>query len=115
MTTVASARAALVTAVGASDYEIDPPACYVFSSGSDLTNLGGRGTRWTFRVVCAVGIPGDFAQSSATLAALVEAKLQILWALAGWQVDSVGPDHTSLIAGGEQFTADIAVSTPVHI
>lgn len=115
MTTVADARAALVTAVGAAEAEVDPPACYVFSGGSDLGLAGGTSIEWSFRVTCAVGIPGDMAQASTALATLVAAKLTILWALPGWRVISVGGDQTRQIAGGEQFTADITAVTLVQI
>lgn len=115
MTTVAQARAALVTAVGASDAPVDPPACYVYSNGSDLAPLGGEGVEWEFRVTCSVGDYSDDAQMSAALASLVASKLATLYALAGWRVRSVGPDQIRRIAGGDQFTADIAVSTVVHI
>jgi len=115
MTTVVEARTALVSAVGASDYAIDPPACYVYSNGSDLTPLGGGGIEWGFRVTCAVPYPGDDATASGALAALVAAKLTIVRALAGWRTLSVSPDQLRTIAGGEQFTADIAVSYRVHV
>jgi hypothetical protein len=92
MTTIKDARAALVTAVGALDSAGDPPACYVYSQGSDLTILGKASVQWTFRVACMVGYQGDDATASRDLADLVEAKLIILWALAGWIRRRV-PDH----------------------
>ena len=115
MTTVAQARAALATAVSASDREIAPPAKYVFSGGSDLTPLGGGGVEWGFRVTCAVEYAGDGATASIYLADLVAATLTIIRGLAGWRIVSVGPDSTRLIAGGEQFAADINTSFRVHI
>lgn len=115
MTTISEARTALVSAVSASDYEVDPPACYVYSGGSDLTPLGGGGIEWEFRVTCAVGYQGDGATASAALASLVAAKLTILRALGGWSIVRVSPDQIRQIAGGDQFTADIAVSSRVNI
>ena len=115
MTTVVQARDALVAAVGAATAPIDPPACYVYSRGSDLTSLGGGGIDWGFRVTCAVGYQSDDATASAALASLLASKLTILRALAGWRVDGVGQDQIRTIAGGEYFTADINVTSRVHI
>ena len=115
MTSISDARSALASAVSASPFEVDPPACYVFSSGSELESRGGSSVEWQFRVTCAVGIRGDNATASSELAALVVTKLAILWALPGWRVLSVGPDSVRTIAGGDQFTADIAVSIVVQL
>jgi hypothetical protein len=115
MTTVSEARDELVTAVGAVGAPVDPPACYVFSNGSDLKPLGGSGTEWSFRVTCAVGYPGDDAEASAALGELVAEKLAALWALAGWRVAGIGSDGVRQIAGGDQLTADISVTTAVHL
>lgn len=115
MTTILQARSALVTAVGASDAPIDPPACYVYSRGSDLASLGGGGIDWGFRVTCAVPYQGDDATASAELASLLSAKLIVMRTLAGWRIDGVGQDQIRTIAGGEQFTADINVTFRVHI
>lgn len=115
MTTLDAARDALVAAIGASPAPIDPPACYVFSNGTDMTKAGGSGVVWEFRVTCAVGYSSDDADASAALGALVASKLAILWALGGWTIAGVGQDGVRQIAGGEQLTADIAVTTPVHL
>jgi hypothetical protein len=115
MTSISDARTALVAAVGASDAAIDPPACYVYGSGSDMAPAGGRGFEWEFRVTCAVAYSADDASASALLAALLASKLTVLWQLAGWRVLRVGPDQVRQIAGGDQFTADIAVTTIIHI
>jgi hypothetical protein len=112
MTSLAQARSALVTAVSAAQSAIDPPACYVWSNGSDLTNLGGSNVQWEFRVVCEVGYNGPDA--SVALDALVAAKLVILWALPGYSVTAVTPEGISTIAGGEYLTASITVTTPVE-
>lgn len=77
--------------------------------------MGGDSVEWQFRVTCAVGLRGDNATASAELATLVQAKLAILWALPGWRVLSIGPDSVRTIAGGDQFTADIAVSSIVQL
>ncbi len=115
MTTIAAAYAALSTAVGATDAQSTAAACYVYSSGSDMTGLGRTGVEWGFRVTCAVGMAGSNSTGSKTLAALVAAKLATLNALAGWRIVSVGPDAMRTIGGGEQLTADIAVTTKVDI
>ena len=115
MTTIVQARAALVTAVSAKDTFSDPPACYVYSSGSDMELLGGSSIRWMFRVSCVVAYQGDDADSSRALATLTQAKLAILWPLAGWSVDRVSADLATDIAGGQYFSADIDVSTVVQL
>ena len=115
MTTIAQARAALVTAVGAVDAQSTATACYVYSNGSDMARVGQSGVQWGFRVTCAVGQRGSDATGSADLAALVAAKLATLNALAGWGIQSVSEDRMRTIGGGEQLTADIAVFTKVDI
>lgn len=115
MTDVAAARAALVELVGASDAPVDPPACYVFSNGTDMSRLGGTGVAWGFRVTCAVGYGGDDATASQDLAELLGAKLALLNDPSTWAIASVSSDQVRTIAGGEQLTADIAVTTKVDI
>lgn len=114
MSSIAQAQSALATAVSSSSELIDPPACIVFSNGSDLAGLGGKKVAWRFTVTCYVGWQNN-AGSTAALAALVQAKLVILWALAGFSVISVSSDTIRTLAGGEMLTADIAVSTPVEL
>jgi hypothetical protein len=115
MTTIAQARAALVTAVGAVDAEGTAAACYVFSGGTDMERLGQTGVEWEFRVTCAVGLRGTLSTGSAELAAYVAGKLATLNALAGWRIVRVSPDGGRTIGGGEQLAADIIVSTKVDI
>lgn len=115
MTSIGDARAALVALVEASENPADPPACYVYSSGSDMTGLGGTGRSWGFRVTCAVGYVADHAGASQYLAELVDAKLALLVAPSEWGIVSVSSDQVRSIAGGEQLTADIAVTTKVDI
>ena len=115
MTTILEARAALVTAVGASDRLVDPPATYVYSQGSDITVLGKGSVQWAFRVSCVVAYRDDDAAASKELAGLLSAKLIILWALAGWSVERVSPDLSTDIGGGRYFSADIDVTTVVQI
>lgn len=119
MTTLAQARSALVTAVGASGAAVDPPATYVFSRGSDLEVLGrgGSGTtgyKWGFRVQCVVAYQGDDATASASCAALLQTTVAALLALAGWELERVSADLIIETAGGKYFGADIDVSTVVH-
>ena len=114
MTTVAEAQAALVSAVSAASEPVDPPACIVFSGGSDFRSLGGSQVEWRFNVTCYVGWR-DNATASAALAALVFAKLVILRALAGWAVLSVSGDTIRTLAGGDMLAADISVSTKVEL
>lgn len=115
MTTIAQARTALVSAVGAAEKYASPPGCFVFSSGTDMAGLGRTGVEWGFRVVCYVGYKGDDGQASADLAAVVAAKLATLNASNIYRIVSVGPDGVRTIAGGEHLTADIAVTTKVDI
>jgi hypothetical protein len=120
MTTIVEARAALATAVGASDEFTDPPARYIYSQGSDIEILGRgasgtTGIRWVFRVSVVSSLNGDDATSSRTLAALLQTTLGVLWPLAGWSVDRVSADLVTEIAGGRYYSADIDVSTVVHI
>ena len=114
MSTIAQAQAALVSAVSAKAEPVAPPACIVFSRGSDLAGLGGASVEWGFNVTCYVGWRNN-AQSTAALAVLVQAKLVTLRSLAGWSIVSVSPDTIRTLAGGEMLTADIAVSTPVEL
>jgi hypothetical protein len=114
MTTVADAHAALSTAVGAASEIVSPPACIVFSQGSDLRGLGGSQVEWRYNVTCYVGWQ-DNAGSTTELAGLVQAKLVILRALAGWAVISVTPDTIRELAGGSMLSADIAVSSKVEL
>ncbi len=115
MSTVAQARAALSSLVGASDDAIDPPACYVFSNGSEMQRLGGVGIEWEFRVTCVVGIFGSNAQASDALATMISAKLALLNAPSVWRVISVSREGTTEVAGSKLLAADIAVSTKVDI
>ena len=115
MSTIAQARAALSTLVGASDDAIAPPAVYVFSNGTDMERLGGVGVEWAFRVTCVVGIPGNNAQASDALATLIAAKLSALNAPSVWRVLSVSREGTTEVAGSKLLAADIAVSTKVEI
>ena len=100
--------------MSAASEPIDPPACIAFSNGSDLTGLGGEKVEWRFNVVCYVGWQNN-AGATAALAALVQAKLTTLRALAGWSILSVSPDTIRTLAGGEMLSADIAVSTYVEL
>jgi len=115
VSTVAQARAALVTAVGATDGPVSPPATVVVSNGSDLTILGGTNTEWGFRVVVYAGLYSDNAAMEDTLAALVQSTLVILRALAGFRVVSVSPSLIRDTDGGRTLAADIAVSTTVAL
>lgn len=116
MTTLAAARAAIVTAVGASETYVDPPGCMVFSGGSDLIAPTLKGSvLWSWRVSCYVGEFKQNAESSKDLSAYVAVKLAALLALEGFSVDSVTPDTTRQIAGGDHLAADIAVSAYVTL
>ena len=115
MTTVAQARAALVTAVGAVDAYRAPPQCYVYSNGTSMEILGGSSVKWGFRVTCAVGWKADDAKASQALAAVLAAKLAILQASSLYEIASVGPDVVRQIGGADHLTADIAVSCKVDI
>lgn len=115
MTTSAEAHTTLSSAVGAADDIVSGPACIVFSNGSDLTALGGNQVEWGFRVLCYVGIKSDSQDATTALAALTYAKLVILRALAGWRIQSVSPDFTVTLAGGEHLAANIIVSTRVDL
>lgn len=116
MTTLAAARAALVTAVGASEAYVDPPGCMVFSNGSDLSTPTLKGSvLWSWRVMCYVGEFKQSAETSPALSAYVAAKLAALFALEGFSVDSVSPDTTRQLAGGDHLAADIAVSAYVTL
>ena len=115
MSTVAQARAALVTAVGATDGPISPPCSIVLSNGSDLTILGGTNTEWGFRVRVYAGFYSDDAAMEDKLAVLVQTTLVILRALAGFKIVSVSPSLIDTTDGGRTLAADIAVTTPVAL
>lgn len=115
MTTILQARTALITAVGAVDDVIDPPAVYVTSRGSDLTSLGGGGIDWGFTVTCVVPYQGDYGTAETALVTALSGKLIIVRTLAGWRVDGVGPSQMRIYAGGELLAADINVTFRVHI
>lgn len=112
MTTIAEARDALDTAVGASDEIVAGPACIVFSNGSDLAKLGGSNVEWGFNILCYVGLR-DNRVTSTELATYVQSVMVILNALAGFRVVSVGRDTVRTLAGSDLLTADIAVTTTV--
>lgn len=115
MTSIHGAREALVALVGAVEHPVDPPACYVFSNGTEMERVGGVSHKWTFRITCAVGYGGDDATASQDLAQQVAAKLALLNAPNQWQINSVSADQIRQIAGGDQLTADISVTTTVQI
>ena len=115
MTTVAQARAALVTAVSAVDAYRAPPQCYVYSNGTDFTGLGGSSVEWSFRVTCAVGWKADDAKASSALGTLVQSKLSTLQASPIYRIQSVSGDVVRQIGGADHLTADIAVSCKVDI
>jgi hypothetical protein len=110
--TIAQARDALDTAVGASDEIVAGPACIVFSNGSDLSGLGGANVEWGFNVLCYVGLR-DNRVTSTELAAYVQSIMVIIQALAGFRMVSVSRDTVRSLAGSDQLTADIAVTTTV--
>ncbi len=114
MSTIAQARDALDTAVGASDEIVAGPACIVFSNGSELQRLGGTNTEWGFNVLCYVGLR-DNRVTSTELATYVQAQMVILTALAGFRIVSVGRDTVRTLAGSDLLTADIAVTTTVAL
>lgn len=115
MTTIAGARAALVTAVGGTDGPISPPCTVVVSNGSDLTSLGGENTEWGFRVVVYAGMYSDNAAMEDALAALVIAKLASLRALAGCRIVAVSGSIIRDADGGRALAADISVSMNVTL
>ncbi len=112
---VAAARQALVTAVGATDGPVSPPALVVVSGGSDLRGLGGTNVEWTFRVVCYAGLYSDNAAMEDILAAQVQSTLAVLRALAGFSIVSVSPSLIRDSDGGRVLAADIAVTTSVTL
>ena len=114
MASLAAARAALVTLVGASEESVDPPATYVYSSGTDSTRLGGSSVEWEFRVTVSGGMQSNGA-ASAAVATLLAAKLSALQASPLYRILRVSPDQVRTSAGGDQLTADIAVSCKVDI
>ena len=114
MTSLAAARTALVTAVGAKDDYADPPGCMVFSNGTDAQGTLSGSYLWRFRVMCYVGYKADNAGADVELAAYVATKLAALQAVP-YQIDGVSPVGTRQIAGGEHLTADITVSTYVTL
>jgi hypothetical protein len=65
--------------------------------------------------MCYVGIQSDPQDVTVALAAVTLAKLVILRALAGWRIQSVSPDFTVTLAGGEHLAANILVSTRVEL
>ena len=115
MSTVAQARSALSTLVGASDDAVDPPAVYVFSNGTEFQRLGGVGVEWEFRITCVVGIPGNNAQASNALAALIATTLGTLNTSTTWRILNVSREGVTEVAGSKLLAADIAVSTKVEI
>lgn len=116
MTTLAEARAALVTAVGAVDDYSDTTGCMVFSEGSPLSPVYGDGSViWRWRVACYVGFRNNSGTSDIELGELVAAKVVILLGLAGWSLDGVSPAGTTQISGNDSLAADIAVSTKITL
>lgn len=114
MTTVVSARAALVSAVGATDGPISPPCLVVVSNGSDLASLGGNSVEWGYRVVVYAGLYSDDAAMEDKLATLVLAALAALRATAGCRIVSVSPSLIRDADGGRTLVADIAVTMNVQ-
>jgi hypothetical protein len=112
---VAAARAALVSAVGATDGPLSPPCLAVVSGGSELRGLGGGNVEWTFRVVCYAGAYTDNAGLEDALGALVQSTLVTLRSLAGWSIVSVSPSLIRDADGGRVLAADIAVTTSVTL
>jgi hypothetical protein len=116
MTTLAAARTALLSAVGASDDYVDPPGCMVFSEGADLSQIWGDGSLiWRWRVTCYVGYKSDSAASDVELSAYVAAKALVLLSDPVWGVVSASPATIRTIAGGDHLAADIAVFTRVTL
>ena len=112
MSSLAASRAALVSAVGAKDDYADPPACLVFSEGTDLSaSLGDGSLLWQFRVSCYVPANSDLGGGDVAMNAYLATQLAILYALPYWQVVSVGPTGATQIAGSDVLAADITVRT----
>lgn len=116
MSTLAAARAALVTAVGASDDVVDPPGCMVFSEGTDFAGALGDGTLpWRFRILAYVAARSDSAAGDVLMNAYLATLVAALYALPYWRVESVGPTGVSQLAGGDLLAANITVSTYVTL
>lgn len=115
MTTLAAARSALVTAVGAKDDVVDPPGCLVFSDGADLAGTLKGQILWRFRVMCYVAANSDNAAGDVLMNAYLATQLGIIQALAGWAPATVSATGVSSWAGSDLLTADIAVSTYVTL
>lgn len=116
MTTLAAARTALVSAVGAKDDYADPPACLVFSEGCDMEGSTLDGSYlWRFRVACYVAANSDTAVGDVAMNTYLATQVAALRALAGWQLVSVGRTGTAELAGGSVLAADIIVLTKVTL
>ena len=119
MATLAEARAAIVTVLGAGSVKVsddpgavDPPVVYIFGNGtSDLRGLGRTSVPYGFRLMCIVALQ-DAPAASAALTALCIAAFTVLKG-AGYRVDSLGPESVADIAGGKYLAADILISTMV--
>lgn len=113
---IAAARAALVSAVGATDGPASPPAIIVVQGGSDLKGVGGSNVEWTYRIILMAGLYSDDAQMEDLLATMLQTALVTLRSLSGFSIVSVTP---SLVRqdkdGGRTLAADIAVTTSVTL
>ena len=120
MTTLAQARAELITALTTASVRAtstpgnDPPYVLVQGAGIDMSHITRSEALADFRIMCVAGA-SDMAQSALTLDTLKLAVVQTLRALGSWRLGNVGRDGIRTYGGGEYLTAECSASRMIDL
>jgi hypothetical protein len=122
MSTFATRRADLTTAMAAGSVKVSPapgsiapPVVLIFGDGiPDLRGIGRGQVPARFRLILLAGKP-DAAASAKALDALLLAVLSVLRALAGWTIVEVRGVRTRSDAGSLYLSSDVIVESMIEI
>jgi hypothetical protein len=120
MTTLAQARAELITALTTASVRAtstpsnDPPYVLVQGNGVDMAHITRSEALADFRIMCIAGA-SDSSKSAESLDALKLVVIQTVRALAGWRLGNVGRDGIRTYGGGEYLTADCSASRMIDL
>lgn len=121
MTTLASARADLATALSTAGLVVSPalgrvapPCAVIFGAGIDPARIQTGQVEAGLRVMLEAG-RADQEVSAVELGTMVVAAIVAIRSLAGWRLGTIGVDTIRLIGGAEILTADVTAHRNVTL